>query len=148
MHKLLLACLFFIFSCNNAPADFREQAEQEIKKADMAMSDQASKEGFQKTLLAFADDSAVKYEAGHLPIIGKTALKEFWAAQPETKAISWKPFKVEAAASGDLGYTLGYWKYISHDTTLHGSYYTIWKKQADGSWKFVLDGGNGTPAPE
>ncbi len=30
----------------------------------------------------------------------------------------------------------------------YGKYVTIWKKQADGTWKFVVDVGNKSPAPE
>ena len=30
----------------------------------------------------------------------------------------------------------------------HGKYVTIWKKQADGSWKFVVDIGNPSSPPE
>jgi hypothetical protein len=29
----------------------------------------------------------------------------------------------------------------------YGNYMSVWKKQDDGSWKFVLDGGNTTPPP-
>jgi ketosteroid isomerase-like protein len=28
------------------------------------------------------------------------------------------------------------------DTTIFGTYTSIWKKQSDGTWKFVLDTGN------
>ena len=30
----------------------------------------------------------------------------------------------------------------------YGKYTSIWKKQADGSWKVVLDMGNASPAPK
>jgi ketosteroid isomerase-like protein len=144
----LLPCFLLLFACTNTPADQGQQAATEIRTADSTMSAQAEKEGFHKTLLRYADEQVVKYEDGLLPVIGKAALTDFFKAQGgDTKAISWKPFKAEAAASGDLGYTLGYWKFSTPDTTLHGNYYTIWKKQPDGAWKFVLDGGNGTPLP-
>ncbi len=32
-------------------------------------------------------------------------------------------------------------------TTTYGNYVTVWKRQPDGKWKYVLDGGNTTPAP-
>jgi ketosteroid isomerase-like protein len=28
------------------------------------------------------------------------------------------------------------------DTIIYGTYISIWKKQSDGNWKFVLDSGN------
>ncbi len=145
MYKLL--SFLFVLSCTTPPPDLRQQAEREIRAADIAMSTQAVQDGFNHALLAWSDNDVVKYQEGSLPIIGKAALSTLWEGKPDTKAISWKPFKVEAAHSGELGYSLGYWQYVTEDTTLHGNYYTIWKKQADGSWKFVLDGGNGTPAP-
>ena len=37
-----------------------------------------------------------------LPVIGKSALEKYWSDKPDTKNISWKPFKAEAAKSGDL----------------------------------------------
>jgi len=122
-----------------------KQAAQEITNADMAMSDMAVKDGFQKTLLQFADDSIVKPKEGEFSVIGKRALEKYWSGKTDTKDISWEPYKAEAAKSGDMGYTLGNWKMITKDSTYYGNYYTFWKRQADGTWKFVVDGGNNTP---
>lgn len=145
--KNLLFGLILFSACAQKPKDLSKEAAAEIIKADIAMSETAVKEGFHKTLLQFADDSLVKPQEGELPVIGKTALEKYWAGKTETKDISWAPFKAEAAQSGDLGYTIGNWKYVTKDSTYFGNYYTIWKKQSDGQWKFVVDGGNNTPSP-
>jgi ketosteroid isomerase-like protein len=139
-----IACLFI--SCN-ANQDLSKQAAEEIKQADIDMNAFAAKEGFYKALLYYADDSVVKPQEGVLPVVGKAALEKYWSDKPDTKDISWQPFKAEASKSGDLGYTLGTWKFITKDTVMYGMYYTIWKKQADGKWKFTIDGGNNTPKP-
>ncbi len=110
-------------------ADISKQAQQEIINADKAMSDMAAKEGFHKSLLYYADDSVVKPQDGQLPVIGKQSLIKYWANKDETKDITWYPYKAEASKSGEIGYTLGNWKFVAKDTTMYGNYYTIWKKQ-------------------
>ncbi len=47
----------------------------------------------------------------------------------------------------DLGYTYGYYTmtFKEDGSTQHGNYVSIWKKQAGGDWKFVLDTGNEGP---
>ena len=58
-------------------------------------------------------------------------------------ALNWEPVLADASVSGDLGYTVG----LSQSrragpdgqVTNTGKYVTIWKKQADGRWKAVLD---------
>jgi ketosteroid isomerase-like protein len=66
--------------------------------------------------------------------------------------LQWQPMMAEVSASGDLGYTLGRYKntIANAESTriVHGYYVTIWKKQKDGTWKFVIDLGNESPAPE
>ncbi len=145
--KNILFGLILLSACTQLPKDLSKEAAAEIIKTDIAMNEMAVKEGFHKTLLQFADDSLVKPQDGEYPVIGKTALEKYWTGKPDTKDISWGPFKAEAAQSGDLGYTLGNWKFATKDTTFYGNYYTIWKKHTDGKWKFVVDGGNNTPAP-
>ena len=60
--------------------------------------------------------------------------------------ITWEPHTVEVAASGDLAYTLGDFEVrsIGPDGQRHkstGTYVSIWRKGADGSWRVVVDGG-------
>jgi ketosteroid isomerase-like protein len=146
--KKIMAVIFLFAACNTQQTDLRNKAAEEIIQADKDMNSLAAKEGFNKALLFYADDSVVKFQDHEFPVIGKAALKNYWSGQQDTKNISWEPFKAEASISGDLGYTLGNWKFITPDTVIYGNYYTIWKKQADGKWSFVIDGGNNTPAPE
>jgi ketosteroid isomerase-like protein len=137
---------FLISGCSSKQIDLSEQSKEEIIAADLAMSDLAQKEGFHKALLAYSDDSVVKPSEGEFPVIGKEALTKYWSGKTDITTITWKPFKAEAARSGELGYTLGNWKLAAGDSTYNGFYYTIWKKQSDGKWKFTVDGGNNTPS--
>ena len=80
-----------------------------------------------------------------MPIVGRAAIAEVYAKIPGSP-LTWEPTRAEIAASGDLGYTFGNYKIRTGDEVRsHGVYVTVWKKQPDGSWKYVLDGGNGTP---
>ncbi|HUR31384.1 MAG TPA: hypothetical protein VMZ69_08115 [Saprospiraceae bacterium] len=154
--KTLIPFLIIFTACNSkqiepviqTPVDLGKTASEEIRSADIAMSDQANRDGFNKTLLEFADDSIIKPKEGEFPVIGKKALEDYWKGKEGTKALSWRPFRSEAAKSGDIGYTVGNWTLVTSDSTYHGNYITIWKKQPDGQWKWVVDGGNATPAPK
>jgi len=144
--KLLLIPILLITGCAQPAKDLSEPSAKEIRDADIAMNALASKEGFNKALLAYADDNLFKPQENQMPVVGKKALEEHYAGKEGTKSITWAPFEAKAAASGELGYTMGNWKYVDTDTTMYGFYYTIWKKQADGSWKWSVDGGNNMPS--
>jgi ketosteroid isomerase-like protein len=77
-------------------------------------------------------------------------LFEGFFSLPELK-IEWHPNKVEAARSGELGYSTGAYKMTFKDTlgkTIeeHGKYVTVWKKQG-GQWKVAYDIFNSDLAP-
>jgi ketosteroid isomerase-like protein len=146
MKKIIIAAVLFS-SCNAKQDDNSKQATEQIKSADIAMSDLATKEGFYQALLKYADDSLIIPRAGKLPMIGKDEVAKGWAEKQMMKELTWKPIRAEASQSGDIGYSFGYAIYKGTDTTTYTNYCTIWKKQKDGSWKFVYDAGNNIPAP-
>lgn len=66
--------------------------------------------------------------------------------------IAWGPVLGGAAASGDLGYTIGLAKYTFQrpdgtSANAFSKYLSVWMRQPDGTWKYVVDGGNSRPAP-
>lgn len=63
-----------------------------------------------------------------------------WPDANNTGAIGWWPMLAGVAQSGDLGFTTGPATYPGGN---FGGYFTIWKKQPDGSWKWVIDQGTG-----
>lgn len=135
------------YSCTPLKTDLSKQAESEIKKADLAMSELATKEGFFKALLSFAEDSVIIPRDGKLPMMSKAEVATNWAEKPIITELTWAPVKVVASESGDMGYSFGYSTYKGKDTVTYTNYCTVWHKQKDGSWKFFYDGGNNIPDP-
>ena len=104
----------------------------------------AQQQGVGDAFLAYSAEDPVPIRQGSMPLIGRSAFQEAFAGPGP--ALSWEPLRAEIAGSGDLGYTFG--RYILREggaIKAHGVYVSIWKKQADGSWKFVLDGAGTTP---
>jgi ketosteroid isomerase-like protein len=64
--------------------------------------------------------------------------------------LKWEPEYMDIAASRDFGFSTGPWEvqeYRPGTPPLYTGYFlTVWKKQADGTWKVILDGGGTTPA--
>ena len=148
MKIFLAATLFILFSCSTKKdSDRSSEAAKEIFSADTAMSNLATQIGFYKALLAYADDSVIIPREGKLPMLGKYEVDTNWAQKSVIKELTWKPTLVKAAKSGDFGYSFGYSIYKGTDTTTYTNYCTIWRKQKDGSWKFVYDAGNDIPKP-
>ncbi|MEP7322798.1 MAG: hypothetical protein ABI761_12805 [Saprospiraceae bacterium] len=145
--KIVLFILLIFCSCKQVKPDLSQQAIHEISNADIAMSNLAVEQGFFKALLTYAEDSMIIPRADKLPIKSKHEAEIAWADKPIIKEITWKPFKIEASASGDMGYSFGFSTYKGKDTTTYTNYCTIWHKQKDGTWKFVYDAGNSTPSP-
>jgi ketosteroid isomerase-like protein len=98
----------------------------------------------------FAEDG-VALGNGQAPTIGKVAIAKSANWSPKDYQLTWTPTDAVLGPSGDIGYTWGHFEGHSKDAngnpvTTSGRYITIWRKQADGNWKVVLDAGANEPA--
>jgi ketosteroid isomerase-like protein len=57
--------------------------------------------------------------------------------------LKWWPVHAGIARSGDLAFDTGPWVY--GDDKAHGWFLTVWKRQPDGSWRWLLDHGSDGP---
>lgn len=103
---------------------------------------------------AFADwfaDDGVALGNGAAPKIGKVAIAKSANWSPKDYQLTWTPTDAMMGPSGDMGYTWGHYEGRSKDAhgnpvLTSGRYITMWRKQADGNWKVVLDAGANEPA--
>ncbi len=98
--------------------------------------------GYRDAFIIFADTNAVLLRNHRPPIVGKAAIEKDYGRDVEEGYMNWTP--TVADVSGNLGYTSGTYEYTTLDSLGSeveqvGFYTTIWKKQSNGEWKFVLD---------
>jgi ketosteroid isomerase-like protein len=119
----------------------------ELLAADTAFSANSAKEGvFQAFMDVATPDTKLLSEGGK----GFDAVRSGYKDTPPTATLSWKPMEAQASSKGDMGYTWGRYEYRDRkadgkEVVETGTYVTIWRRQADGSWKVVLDGGEPDP---
>jgi ketosteroid isomerase-like protein len=98
----------------------------------------------QKAFLSCFADNGVLLRNNGYPIAGKDSLISFLSGRTDTAfTLAWKPVYERIAESGELGYTYGIYTRTIKSTGLvtRGTYVTIWEKQKDGTWKFIMDTG-------
>jgi len=103
---------------------------------------------------AFADwfaEDGVALGNGAAPLVGRVAIVKSANWSPQAYQLTWTPTDAIMGPSGDMGYTWGHFEGHSKDAagnkvTTSGRYITIWRKQADGTWKVALDAGANEPA--
>lgn len=133
---------FFISACHQlSNADITEEKEA-MKITDIAFSNLSKQKGMKAAFLQYLDSSGVLLRPNHYPIVGNDAQQFFQHINDSAFTLTWVPQYASVAESGELGYTYGIYTYMNEDTTFQGTYVSIWKKQTDGNWKFVLDTGN------
>jgi ketosteroid isomerase-like protein len=154
-HSLLVALL--VAACAPATPAFPDFDPDAVRAsliaADEAFAAATAERGLEGWMAAF-DSSAVQMDPDKPFTPGVAFIRAAMAPAftDTTFRLTWQPTMAFASAAGDLGYTLGIWqsRHYTADGKGHistGKYVTIWRKQADGSWKVVFDGGNPDSAP-
>lgn len=140
----LLLCCSFLFSRNDHAAEV-----EKLRQTELAFSKMCGEKGMKESFIFYADQDVIKPRDEQFPIIGKDSLVASFARKSkETYQLEWTPARVEVSRSADLGYTFGNWILTTAEgKKMYGNYVTFWKKQKDGTWKYVLDTGNSTPDP-
>jgi len=143
--------IFLLFACvalagaRAADVDL-EKAVGSLIAAEKAYAKVAVEKGFRDASISvFADDAV---------IFAPSAVngKKFWRDAKENPVITWRPIFASISRSGELGYTTGPSEYRrSHEAQnpdAFGHFVTIWRKDAKGIWKVVIDVGLDHPQPQ
>jgi len=120
-------------------------AQQELFDAERAFVRLAAEKGFRDSFYAYFADDGIAFNPH--PFRVRVAL----AGQPSTPppmGADWAPVYGDIAAAGDLGWNTGPLVFAGRDgkPDRHGMFFSVWKRQPDGSFKVVLDIGSDTPS--
>ena len=146
---ILLAVL--IVSCTHQKkVDIKAEGEK-VMELSREWARVAATEDVEKTLSYWADDAIVIQE-GQPSYKGKNEIRQMIDASFKIPGfrISWEPQSVEVSTSGDMAYLIEKSQVSYNDSTgkvitQNNRAVSIWRKQADGTWKNVVD--ISTPEP-
>jgi len=126
-----------------------QNLKKELIEVDKEFSTLSAERGTAEAFYHYMAEDGVVLPQKRNPVSKNQYKKEVEkAAHEERRSIlTWEPEFADVSLRGDIGYTYGKYKLTSTDSgdkknTIFGYYVTIWKKQADGKWKFVFDTGN------
>jgi uncharacterized protein (TIGR02246 family) len=124
-----------------------------LMETSRAWSRAAASGDIDKTLSYWADDAMVLVP-GQAPLRGKAAIRAYLErsfAIPGFR-IGWEPLEAKVSADGGMGYLIERTKVTMNGPDgrpetewLNGV--TIWRRDADGAWKNVVDISNPAPPP-
>ncbi len=121
---------------------------QTLVDTERAFARMSEEKGIRPSFLAFIADDGILFRPK--AVKGKQWMIEHPVpAANALPVLRWRPAFADVAQAGDMGYTFGPWEFKSD---IHqprpvgfGHFVTVWKKQADGSWKFAVDLGISHP---
>ena len=125
--------------------DKRQEAIQQIQMAEKDFQKMTADKGIMEAFWFYADSNATIKRENDTLINGREAIRKYYSAPFYTQAsVTWSPDFTDASEQGDMGYTYGKYTWKTKDSTgamneYKGVFHTVWRKQADGSWKFVWD---------
>jgi len=137
---LLVLLAFCSFTAFAQKEGVRTQNRRALVQMERDFAKAAATKGTRDAFLEFLADDGILFQPG--PVNGK----KYWTDRPARKGLlSWQPLFADVSRAGDLGYTTGPWEFRPNgpddNPVAFGQYFTIWKKQGDGSWKAALDRG-------
>lgn len=141
--------LFMIFwSVESVTYGQEESSLMQMVNAEKSFAGYAVSNGISAAFMKFLDDSAKVFEGGKI-LNGKEVWRD---RKTDSMELRWYPEYAEVAASGDFGYTTGPSVFIfkkgSNEPEHKGYFNSIWKKDAKGEWKVLLDMGTASPQSE
>ena len=121
------------------------ELKEKIVQTEKEFETTVREKGVQEAFYEFADSNAVIKREDYRLIKGREHIKIYYQNTKFTQdSVTWKPDFVEVSDDGTLAYTYGIYTWKLKDSTgkfseYKGVFHTVWKKQSDGTWKYVWD---------
>lgn len=145
--KSRLMFFLFLIACGTSLAQNQYLLNSLIKN-EYAFSKRAGEVGTRQAFLDFIADDGILFRP--TPLNGKQYLTA--NNKPSTGLLSWYPSRVIISRDGYLGFTSGPWEWKRDKddsaAVAFGNFCTVWQRQSNGEWKFVIDFGNSYAKPE
>jgi ketosteroid isomerase-like protein len=124
----------------------------ELLEADRAFARDTAERGLDGWMSWFAADAA-RFAPGGEITRGTAAIREHDASifSDPTVRLVWEPTGGGLFDDGDHGFTVGRYDVVKSadgsppETLSRGSYVSIWRRDASGAWKVILDTGSADP---
>ncbi len=129
-----------------------EETRAQLLENDAQFSKLSVEQGRAVAFPAYVAEDGVQVVGGGQMVFGIEDITRFFSGAPIEQVLSWTPMFSDAPRSGDLGFTVGnaIFRIPQPDGTFltsYSKYLTVWARQKDGSWKYLIDAGNGSPPP-
>ena len=146
-----IAAFAVLGGCNKPAADNGLSADASKALTDIQGAETQwvtdLKNGAVEPIVAHYASGGVLMLPGQTPSVGTDQIRFTWRQMLADKAfaLTFKADRVWVAASGDMAYSRGHFSLTSSDPKTHaastgdGSYVTIWRKAANGTWKALED---------
>lgn len=152
MKKIIPIALIATFiGCDQTRIDKKAEGEK-VMETSREWSQTVATKDIDKMVSYWADDAFLMQE-GQAPLKGKQAIRQMVEESFKIPgfSISWQPESVEVSDCGDMAYLVENARVSFTDSTgkavtVRNKAVTIWRKQADGSWKNVVDISTGDPS--
>ena len=144
------ALMVALASCAPQPLDLEAQRSALMKTSrDWA---QAAGSGDLDRIVAYWADDAIVLPPDQPAVVGKAAIRDYVAKSMEIPgfSVTWEPEQASVAANGEMGYLIERNRFTFPDSsgatqTQFGKGVTVWRKDATGAWKCVIDTWNANP---
>jgi ketosteroid isomerase-like protein len=147
--KALLCIVILLFisvmSISQVTASKSPDVIEKIRKIEKQFEDDLNKLGADFAFEKYAATNAVIKRQNDSLIYGPKAIKQFYSDDIyKTAKAYWSPDYIDVSQDETMAYTYGkyHWKMFDKSGEVQeyrGIFHTVWKKQADGTWKYVWD---------
>ena len=133
-------------ACAMTPTSRLHEDAESLAAAETAFAAHSVREDMRAAFLAnFGNDGVMARE-------GWVLAKPYLEPRPAPPVVlDWHPAHVEVAGSGEMGLSTGPWK-LTPDMkpvppSAYGQFCSVWRRDADGAWKVLVDLGISNPQP-
>ena len=152
-HLFLIAALLAVTIASSVPAQNRRVLEPitAMVGTERAFSRMSEEKGIREAFTEFIAEDGILFRPR--AVLGKKWMQENPLPASTTRPLLvWQPIFAGMSRAGDLGYTTGPWQ-LKNDIkdakfSAFGTFMTVWKKQPDGKWRFMVDLGVSHPEPK
>jgi ketosteroid isomerase-like protein len=150
---LAAAILLFVAACATplpptTPRQPTDADRDSLAASELAFAKRSVEQGMRAAFIEYFADDGINFA----PNPGNTRAR--YRARPEAIEpfiLDWHPAIAAVARAGDLGFTTGPYAITGRAPAVRepaqGMFFSVWRRQPDGDWRVIVDGGAPTRAP-